>query len=256
MSALGSLQRAFQRHVLRPTRAMERRVVSTRRASAGMRLAIYSNAYRERLIEALGIEFEGLQALAGDAAFRRLALGFIAAHPSRRPNLRWYGARLAGFLARAPRWRARPVLAEMAAFEWALGLAFDAPDAPPLTVEALASVPPEDWPAMTFRLHPAVHRLALRSNAPRIWRAAHDRQALPRPARSAQPARWLIWRKGLLPYYRRLPEAEARALDLLARGRSFEAICAGLRRHLPAAEVAQAAARMLKGWVEEGVLRG
>jgi hypothetical protein len=250
MNTLGSLQRAFQRHVLRPSVAMERRVLATPRAGAKVRLAIYANAYRERLIETLGIEFEGLRAFAGEAAFRRLALGFIAAHPSRHPNLRWYGAGLASYLARAPRWRARPALAEMAKFEWALGLAFDAADAPPLAMDAVARIPAQNWPRMTFRLHPSVRVVALRSNAPRIWRAARDGQDLPRPALRKARQCWVIWRRDLVPYFRELSGSEARALDALARGRSFGEICAGLRRHLPANEVAPQAARMLRGWIE------
>ena len=148
MKDLASLQRAFQRHVYRPGRAMERAVLATPRANAARRLGVYADAYRSRLVEALGNDYPALQGLLGETGFDRMMREFVAAHPSRHPNLRWYGGELAGFLTCSARWRRRPLLAELATFEWALGLAFDAADAPALGTDALARVPAAQWPRM------------------------------------------------------------------------------------------------------------
>lgn len=254
MSELRGLQRAFQRHVYRPGRAMERAVVSTPRAGAARRLSVYVHAYGARLAEALGNDYEALRAVLGEKAFEKIILEFVAAEPSRHPNLRWYGGELAAFLARSPRTRARPLLAELAAFEWALGLAFDAAGAPVRTIAEVGATPAEAWPAMRFRLHPSVQRLALRSNAPAVWRAARDGKRLPHASLKRSPAAWLVWRKGLMPRYRRLPGDEAWALDAASRGRNFGAICAGLARVAGAEGAAQRGAQLLKTWLRDGLI--
>lgn len=254
MRVLLGLQREFQRHVLRPARRMQRRVVSTPRADAATRLAIYANAYRARLVEVLGGDFDALRALLGAEAFDAAARAFIAARPSGFANLRWYGGELAGFLARARPWKRRPVLAELAAFDWALGLAFDALDAEAMRVDAVARLPAAAWPNMKLRLHPSVRLLALWTNAPDIWRAARDGRPLPRASRRKQSRTWLVWRKALTPFYRALEEDEAWALGAASKRRSFGVLCEGLRRHVGDAHAARRAAQLLKGWLAEGLV--
>ena len=138
MKDLESLQRAFQRHVYRPGRAMERAVLEAPRANAARRLGIYADAYRSRLVEALASDYPALKEVLGESRFDRLMRAFVAAHPSRTPNLRWYGGELARFLGHSSRGRGRRPLAELARFEWALGLAFDAQDAPLVGAEDAA----------------------------------------------------------------------------------------------------------------------
>ena len=256
MKQLTALQNVFQRHVHRPARAMEHAVLATARAGAARRLSIYADAYRSRLVEALATDYPALREWLGADEFKALVLAFVAAHPSRFANLRWYGGDLARFLARSPVWRKRPLLAELAAFEWALGLAFDAADAPLLEAGALANVPARSWPALTFRLHPSVQRLALRGDAPRMWQWAQDRGRRPAPAMRREPVAWIVWRKGFAPFYRALPADEAWALAAVARGRNFGAVCGGLRRFTGAAGAAQRAAQLLRNWLAEGLICG
>lgn len=255
MSELAALQRAFQRHVYLPGSAMTKAVAGGPRAGAARRLGVYADAYRLRLIEALGNDYPALKAVLGKARFDRVMREFIAAHPSRHPNLRWYGGDLARFLARARGWGRRPLLAELARFEWALGLAFDAADAPTATAEDAARVPPGDWPCLRLRLHPSVQLLSLRGNAPRVWRAATSGGRV-RAASARKPAVWLVWRKGHEPFYRELAPAEAWALDAALRGRNFAAIAGGLRRRVGAMAAARAAAQFLRNWLAEGLVAG
>lgn len=256
MKDLVSLQRSFQRHVYRPSRAMERAVLATPRANAARRLGVYADAYRSRLVEALGNDYPALQALLGETGFSRMMREFVAAHPSRHPNLRWYGAELASFLSRSPRWRRRPLLAELARFEWALGLAFDAADVPPTTAEEVARVPAAGWPGMRLRLHPSVQQFWLRSNAPQVWRAASKGRKPPAATMRRRPSVWLIWRKGHEPFYRSLPPEEAWALGAAARGRDFASLSSGLRRFVGAERAAQTAAQLLRNWLSEGLVCG
>jgi hypothetical protein len=249
------LQRAFVRHIDRPGRAMEGVVLASARAGAARRLGVYADAYRLRLVEALANDYPALQELLGEAGFNRVMRAYIAARPSRHANLRWYGGALAGYLSRSRQWRRRPLLAELARFEWALGLAFDAEDAPLAAVHDAARVPADRWPEMRLRLHPSVQLLRLRSNAPLVWRAASTGREPPAVAMRRRPPHWLVWRKGHEPFYRALSREEAWALDAVAKGRSFSDLCDGLRHHVRAAHAARRAAQLLKGWLEEGLVR-
>ena len=256
MKQLAALQRAFQRHVYLPARAMEHDVLGTPRANAARRLSIYAGGYRSRLVEALGSDYPALQALLGEDGFDGLMREFIAAHPSRFANLRWYGGELARFLALTPRWRRRPLLAELAAFEWALGLAFDAADAPLLDADDIARVPAQDWPEMRFGLHPSAQRLELRSNTPQVWQSllVRKKKRTPQARLRRIPVAWLIWRKDHTPFYRALAEDEAWALRAVERGRNFGTLCAGLRRFAGDTQAAQRGAQLLRNWITEELI--
>ena len=254
MKDLAALQRAFQRHVYRPARAMERAVLATPRAGAARRLSIYADGYHSRLVDALANDYPAMRALLGEGTFNAAMREYVVAHPSRCANLRWYGGGLARFLARSPRWRTRPVLGELAAFEWALGLAFDAGDAPWLEAEQVARIPAGDWPDMRFALHPSARQLKLRSNAPRIWQWTEDRGRKPKEVLFEEPVAWLVWRKEQTPFYRVLAPDEAWALAAIGRGRSFGAVCNGLRGFAGAAGAAQRGAQLLRNWIAEELI--
>lgn len=255
-SSLQTLQRDILRYVYEPAapRAIRwrRHVLDAGKLDPMQRLAIYADGYRLRLIEALETDYAAVKAAAGHKRFEQLARGFIAIHPSRHPNLRWYGAGFAAFLREAlPR---RPVLAELAEFEWAIGLAFDAADAPVVTIEDLARVSPELWPMLSFTLHPAVQRLTLQTNAPALWAAVDQGRTL-RARRAGTARTWAVWRRELMPRYRMLPADEAWALAAVARGRNFAQLCAGLCRWVPEEQAPMRAASLLKTWVVEGMVR-
>jgi hypothetical protein len=251
MTSLAHLQRGFQRHVFDGNPRFEREIVGCARVPAAHRLAIYFGAYRARLVEVLGSDYPGLRALAGDKRFERLAREYISVHASSCQNLRWYGGDFSAFLAKTARLRRAPALAEMAGFEWQLGLAFDAANAEPIMIDDIAQVPPDEWPRMRFKPHPSVRRLALYYNVPALHAAAQDGKPLPRLKRTKAAAAWLVWRQDLVTRYRSLPRDEAPALDALLRGAEFSDICAQLAG---AAEAALRAAALLKCWVAEGLL--
>lgn len=254
MSTLRNLQREFQRHVQQPGKRMAQEVLSTPQASAAVRLAIYENAYYARLIEALGKDFTALQVVLGEKEFERMGQQFVAASPSRFTNLRWYGGELAAFLVSNAPWQKRPVLAELAAFEWVLAYAFDAADVPLVSIDEVARVPAEAWPAMQFALHPSVRLCELQTNAPQLWRAAIDGKALPRVSRGKARRTWLVWRKALMPYYRALDDDETWALAAVLQGRNFGQLCEGLRRFAGDEHAALRGAQLLKTWLAEGLI--
>ncbi len=254
MNDLETLQRTFARHVRHPGRGMRDAVLTGKGASVTRRLSVYSDGYRARLVEVLRADYPALVGVLGGAGFARMACDFIHAHPSGHPNLRWYGAGLGGYLRRSSRWRRRPVLAELACFEWALGLAFDAADERQVTADDAGRVPPAAWAGMCLRLHPSVQLLRLRSNAPKLWKADDAGEVLPGVSMRKRTSGWLVWRKGHEPFFRPLPPGEAWALEAVARGRDFAALVGGLRRFVGTQSAAQAGAQFLRNWLDEGLI--
>ena len=123
---------------------------------ASGRVAIYANAYFERILECLERDYPALRWALGEAWFRDLATAYLIAHPSRHPSLRFVGASLPHYLAEDPRAepfrRGRPWLADLARYEWAFVDAFDAADAEAMAVEPLRDVDPEAWGSLRIRV--------------------------------------------------------------------------------------------------------
>jgi hypothetical protein len=256
MRALRGLQRDLQAFLLGEADAAERHVLGNERLSARERLRVYADAYRIRPRETLADDFKAVRAWLGPARFVELADAYIRRHPSRHYSLRWFGRHFARFLGAAPPWRDTPLLAELAAFEWALGLAFDAPDEPALTRARLVALAPQAWPRLRLRTRACVERLDLQWNAPAI-RAAVDADALrlPAPARAGAPVPWVIWRTDAGTCFRSLEADEAPAFDAMRGGATFAEVCATLARTAGAQAGAARAAALLERWLAEGMLR-
>jgi hypothetical protein len=142
VSGLACLQHGFQDYLLHREQRITDQLIVTPRCSAQERLSIYGDGYRQRLLAALETNFPALHALLGDMAFDRLGRAYIDAHPSQHPSLRWFGRQVSKFLRQTPLYASQPILAEMAAFEWAQGEVFDAEDADVIAaVAARASNP-------------------------------------------------------------------------------------------------------------------
>ena len=218
------------------------------------RLRIYYSAYRLRLIAALAVDYPALEALVGESAFEKLAAAYIDARPSTYRNLRWFGGALAEFLANDPTFGPQPVLAELAEFEWAQGLAFDADDAAQTSFEQIASVPPVNWPGLRFIAHPSLQLVESHWNVIAIWHAHRDHQEIPEPSRYQQAKTIAVWRRDFKTYFRTLDCDETWLWRAFAGGAGFGEACADFAAvtSLADTDAAQRAAGLLRGWVNEG----
>lgn len=88
-----------------------------------------------------------------------------------------------------------PIAAEMAQFEWTLSLAFDAEDAPILSLQDLASIPAESWADLKFKFHPSMQLVTFKYNVLRVWQALNAEEAPPKVTQINEPC--LVWRKDL-----------------------------------------------------------
>ena len=254
MSALAKLQLDLQRHVIDGDVAIADAVNGTAAVPVATRLGVYSNAYRSRLAEALAANMPHLREVLGEQEFDEVAARYIHAHPSQFASIRWFGDRLAQELQRSH--PEQPWLAELAQWEWALALSFDAHDAPTVGIDVLATVAPGDWGDLRLEFHPSVQQLELTTNAQALFKALSEEQPAPEPAILSHPQPWLLWRQDLKTQYRSLEPAEAAALAVVRADGTFAELCEVLCEWHEAEAVPLVAAGMLKRWIVEELIVG
>jgi len=223
---------------------------------------IYQNAYRARLIAALGDNYTVLQRAMGDEGFEALALAYIAAHPSRQASIRWFGDGLAEFMLGREDLVPHPALIDFARMDWALRGAFDATDAAGLGLQDLSEFALDAWPTLRFKLHPSVQRIALSWAIAPAWHVLRDfdpdtgEDAPEMPEPEGLDHTLLVWRQGLETRWRSLDATEAQLLQALAEGQEFAALCAVLAEQLgDEGRAVQAAVTLLSQWLGDGLLR-
>lgn len=254
MNTLRRMQRAFFGGVSAGDPARFPRTAVTTDFTAEQRAAVYIEAYRLRLADALHDNYPALHTLLGDDAFFEMAAAYIEMHPSRHVSIRYFGDRLAQFLATHRTYQQEPVLAEMACFEWALRDVFDAADVPAACIGDLTHWPPEQWGALQFRAHPALRRLELTWNVPDLWQAIKDQESQRVPERHAEATAWFIWRHELRSYFESRSRGERRAFDSLVGGANFGNLCESLAHEQGEEQGPVQAASYLSSWLSRGWL--
>jgi hypothetical protein len=234
---LRDLQAAFWRSLAgEPDPELLRLVRPVAPLSSAERVEVYAGMYVARIVEALAEDYPKLAASIGPDAFADLVREYLARHASTEPSIRHIGRVLPDFVEhRDPPW-----LADLARLEWARLEVFDAPDARPIGVDDLRRVPAADWPELCFALVPACSRLVTAWPVHGLWA---DPPAALVPARTALR----VWREDFLVYQTPMSAAEEAAIDRIATGETFAAVCEGLD------DAAEAGALLLR-WVEDGLV--
>jgi hypothetical protein len=198
-------------------------VFGDERLSAIERIDIYANAYFYRLLDCLGEEFPATLAVVGSDNFAVLARDYLLRYPPSEPSIIHVGRYLPSFLRNhrlAEQWR---FIAELARLERIILDVFHARDAPALDVEAIRRIPPQQWPGLKLRAHPAVEIVHGE------WRVADVLSAVESGDDWSEPGHQntavIVWRQDAQVHYRDLQEVEARALALILEGATFGAIC-------------------------------
>lgn len=249
---LKEIQSLFQDAILRKDTRVLNLLMDNSRTSRTTLFGVYKNGYVGRLVEILGNDYEDLRAYYGESAFHRLAEAYIAAHPSQTQNARWFGAKMSAFLSADARYSRRPQLADLAAIEAALSNAFDATDAPHVTMQMLTAHPADEWGRLTFVPHPSATRLDVSTNAFAMWCAIKNGGAVPRLKKNQQTL--ITWRQGSMPMIRDLSAEEAMLWNEAGRGASFEALCEMAATFDNPDEAALRVAGYLQGWISTEML--
>jgi hypothetical protein len=256
MSNLKELQDSFQRGILAGDDAILGEVNDSAREQRTVLFGVYRNAYVARLAEILGNDYEQMHAYLGDAGFAKLVKAYIAANPSDQRSARWFGRHLPAFVRSQGAYADHPEVAEIAALEKALSDAFDGPDAKPLGIPELATIPAEAWPHLTFQPHPTSIRLTFATNAAAIWSALKSETAPQKPMRLPEPQALVVWRQEFMARFRPLPAEEAMMWDEAAKGVRFGVLCEMVATFAGEDEAELRAATYLRGWVDMGMLAG
>ena len=252
MNHLAKLQNDFQAYLYDCDigAAFKSQIVDDKKVGVTKRLGIYYDAYRLRIIEALGNAYPHLKNLLGDNLFDSTARSYISLYPSTYRNMRWVGDKMAMHLQQSlPQ---HYIAAEMASFEWALGLAFDAEDAPTLTLQNLAEIPPENWADLHFKFHPSLQLLFLRWNVVLTWQALNVEETPPAAAQINEPC--VVWRKDLNSHYRSLELAEFQGIQYVISGATFGELCEKLQDNTSEEAASMQAAQYVSGWLNEGLI--
>ncbi len=213
---------------------------------AAERVEIYAEMYLWRLVDGLRQTFPCLARFLGEERFAALAVDYLRRCPSRHHDLAQAGRRLPAFLRRHPD-PARPVLADLAALEWARQVVFFAAPVEVVDASALASVSPEDGLALS----PALRVLRLGYLVTDLWRSLDAGEAAPEAV--ADEAAVAVWRAGFEVFHCALAADEAAALALARGGAPLGAVCAAFEGR---EDAAGAAFRAVSSWVAEGWIAG
>lgn len=250
---LAALQQEFMAHVLEEDRPLPSRWD----ARMGDGLAIYRNAYRNRLMDALRETFPKTALWAGDEAFAQAAAHHLIAHPPCGWTLDLAGE---GFVETLERLFANdPDVADLAWLEWTMHLAFTAPDCPALDAvgfgQATQGFRGGDWTELRLVFVPSLYQRGVSRDCTAIWRAL-ERQEPPSSAPLfALPMHCIVRREDLSPVFWIVPAREGRALAGMLGGGSFGQLCAALAEELPGDEAAAEAGAMLGRWIPQGIVR-
>jgi hypothetical protein len=224
-------------------------------------LGVYVHGYLLRLAEFLDNDYPILRAWLGDDEFQALLEAYAKAHPSTNPNARWFSARLPEFMREAEKWRGDLLAIGLAEFERALTDAFDAPDQPTQSLEALAAFSPEEWPRLSFSFHPSLRILrvaagTLDAYAATLERAESGAGKKPRRKRAAPKKLETIaaWRADLDVSYRSLDDDELLALTEAQAGQPFGEISQLVAFQNEAQPAAERLAQFLVSWFSEGLV--
>jgi hypothetical protein len=216
------------------------------------RLDIYADMYRTRLLDVLRHDFPRVAALLGEAEFRALADRYLARHPSTHPSVRYVGGRFADFVggeAALP-----PFLADLARLEWARVDVFDAPDAEPLRLSDLESLPASDWPTLRLRPIPACLVIDCVWPVHEIWAAAEDPSWGHASADRPEATTIRVWREGWNVSHAAMGDLERRVFPLLERAEPFAQLCAAEDGGLESEAAAREVGGLLMRWLEDGLL--
>lgn len=255
MSAtLKHLQSAVQNYLLDPQQEPADLIAESKSIPAEIRLGIYANAYRARMIEAMAADYQALQIYLGDDAFETLIGAYIEANPSRYFSMRWVGGKLGEFIKTTEPYNQHIDLYELALFEWVLCHAFDAAGALPQYAEQFSALAPEQWTDVTLKFSPSLQIIALQTNAPQLWTALNAGEIPPTVTHTDIKQMWLVWRQQLKLMFRPAAMLEAIAIEQFQQGNAFGAVCALLANHLPEDEVPARAVGLLQQWLQDELI--
>ncbi len=191
------------------------------------RFAVYRNNVCVGLVDALAERFPICLQLVGDEFFRAMAQCYVRERLPRTPMLFEYGDEFATFVSNFEPARDLPYLPDIARLEYAVGQAYHAANAAPLSLDFLRALPHDRLDSATVVLHPSTQFVASAYPIVSIWRRhMSDDEMTPVELEHGEEA--LVVRPALAINVSTLPSGGSAFVDALRNGRTFgEAMNAG-----------------------------
>ena len=221
---------------------------------AAVRIGIYRNAYRARLIECLQSSFEKTWCWIGDDAFGTAARHHAILNPPQSWTLDDYGT---GFHATlATLFPNDSEVAELAWLEWAMQNAFGSADEKPVDAAMAQDYLQKngDLDAVQITLVRSFRMSVIRTNSTALWQAIADGTTPPSPIALEGDNYLRVWRKGFSPHFKIIDQVEAAALTSMARGEKFGTLCSDLARNDGADSAIIKAGTLLGNWLGDGLI--
>ncbi len=236
---------AFAAALIDPERETPTIVAGPAGKGAVKRYNVYRNNVMVSLIDALAAVYPAVQRITGVDFFRAMARFHIRATPPTSPLLFEYGRDFPAFIAQYEHARSMPWLADTARLERAWLGAYHAEDAPPLSPEALGSVPLERLAVLVFTAHPATRIVRSPFSVATIFAANRGEGPVGRiDASVAEDA--LVARPDLDVVVRHLPPGGAVFLTSLMSGQSLGEAAASALQASPTFDIAANIAGMIE----------
>lgn len=252
--SLLALQEEFKRYIQTQDSSITEYLIDKNKDSLQERLAVYGEGYWLRLWDALRTNYPNLYRYLGDDLFDSMTTRYMAAFPPIDTVIRYYGDHFVDFLRNE--YPDRPCIAELAIIEWEMGLALDSSDSSLLALTDLATLAPEAWETLTFKLHASVRLIELSTNAFDILNALQlQGGSMPQERTLDVPQFLLISRQKVKPILQTLTTEQRWLYEAVAAGTSFGELCAGLCEWFSEEDASTYAANTLFAWVNQGLFQ-
>lgn len=257
-------QQAFWDWITRPqdlrdsSEAIQQMFTPHRELSQIEALAIYNNAYHQRLIQISAELYPILYHTLGDEVYTRLWLEYLAQHPPRPGPMSLLGENLHSFASAHARFGKLPAMLDIIELETLLISLFDRRDQPSYTLSQLQALPPEAWPETCWVAREDWALMQSEFDLEAYWAAMQrylgSGEAVPGeapfgvdrwPASDAPPAFYLVRRVQHRMQFQRINAAMFSFLTGIQRGESFAQICAALAGKFPDQDIAALSLQLL-----------
>lgn len=219
-------------------------------------LAIYRNAYRARLVDALRETFPRTAEWVGEEAFRAAAAHHLISSPPSGWTLDGAGE---GFVAVLGELFANdPEVEELGWLEWTMHNLFVAADEAAMDraafMAATSGLGDDGWMGLRLRFISAMADRRVMTRCVDIWQALARGSDAPGELTLAMPMHLLVWREGLAPVFRLMTTPEIRALARLRQGATYGDACQLLVTMLGETDAVETAGAVLARWVDDGLI--
>ena len=228
-------------------------------------VAIYNNAYHQRLIQTASELYPVVYNTLGHEVFASLWLDYIAAFPPLPGPMSRLGEQLLNFTEQHPRFGNLPALLDLIELETAFIRLYDQPDQTALTRQQLVQLPPELWPQTVWQPCPDWKLMQSRFDLESYWTQMQQYlsqdEAIPGATDFAVPTLppaetvyYLIRRAEHRMQFQRLSFPMWTFLNAIQNRKSFAELCEQLAAGFPDQDIPQLSLNLLLKSVDLGLI--